>query len=446
MDELTDVDMGVSDQINSPVTKPSPVRIPVEGTTSKHADRISVWHDVFVNLLLVAVFSNLGSYFEAGYKNNLAWYYPYVSYFAIFMPMWLHWHNSTLYSNRFKNTTDGIHQFFNFVNTMLVLGASLNVTSCSTVGYLSGTYDCAGFSYFMVLLKVLLVVMFSRVAVLSVNARSFALVRVAMHASVGIIWLFVATVGPLNTYVFAMLWWAAIFVDVFWNPVVTLMRKYWSPKPVPAKIEHLEERLGLLVMLSVGQIIAVASFSSLEQDKYMVYLNAGLVTGIAFLIKTVYHDVGLTYAREGVHAIKRHVLSAFCWIWLQIPLLFSIFVVSCTLRYAIEGKLAEYTTCRWAMLLSMSLTLLSMTGMQACHIKPKRAQITRIRLEIRMIVRMVCSGIILLFGFFPGDWLPDPALLSLIVITLCVTTSVDVFGRQRTSNGTNEEEETQLLA
>lgn len=448
MDALADVDIANTEGINTPTkARPDSVEVPLAAVTSKHADRISVWHDVFLNLLIVAVFSQLGSYFEAGYLNQLAWYYPYVSYFAIFMPMWLHWHNSTLYNNRFKNTTDGIHQFFNFINTMLVLGASLNVTSCSTVGYLSGTYDCAGFSYFMVLLKVLLVVMFSRVALLSERSRAFALVRVAQHITVGVIWLLEATVGPLNTYVFAMLWWTAIGVDVFWNPVLAMLRKYWAPPPVPAKIEHLEERLGLLVMISVGQIIAVAAFSSIADNKYMVYLNAGLVAGIAFLLKTVYHDVGLTYSREGVHAIKRHVLSAFCWIWLQIPLLFSIFVITCTLRYAIEGQLAKYTTCRWAMLLSMNLALVSMTAMQACHIKPGREGTTRIRLEIRMVVRLVSAVVILLLGCFPGDWLPDPALLSLIVIILCITTSVDVFGRQRTASEAEiVKEESPLLA
>lgn len=177
----------------------------------------------------------------------------------------------------------------------------------------------------------------------------------------------------------------------------------------------------------------------------MVRLSLQLYTFEGSL--TLLADVGLTYAREGVHAIKRHVLSAFCWIWLQIPLLFSIFVISCTLRYAIEGNLAEYTTCRWAMLLSMGLALGSMTAMQACHIKPGREGTTRIRLEIRMIVRLVSAAVILLLGCFPGDWLPDPALLSLIVIILCITTSVDVFGRQRTATGVEIlKEEGALLA
>ena len=140
------------------------------------------------------------------------------------------------------------------------------------------------------------------------------------------------------------------------------------------------------------------------------------------------------------------MLSAFCWIWLQIPLLFSIFVTSVTLRYAVIGKLQEYTTCRWALLISLSLILLSLSGMQACHIKPKRASITRIQLPIRMLVRLICSGVFIFLGLLPNDWIPDSLLLLFIVMTLCTTSLVDTFGRQRTHPKEAVAEDTNLLS
>ena len=142
---------------------------------------------------------------------------------------------------------------------------------------------------------------------------------------------------------FMAFWWTGIALDVFRPLISGVLSKFLNVHAsrdtiVPYDIPLLVERFQLLVIISLGEVVASAMQTGVgDDDDDPVtadrYVTTGLLVFLIVMIKVSLFDVGevphaiISGRSNAAHALARSSLTGVLWVFLHLPLTFSIAVL-----------------------------------------------------------------------------------------------------------------------
>jgi low temperature requirement protein LtrA len=227
--------------------------------------------ELFYDLAYVLVVAELASAF----LKNMTWSGAAI-FAGLFVTMWLAWVSTTLYANRF-DTDDVVFRIAQLVGTAAIAGCAAAATG--GVGSTAVPFAAC--------------FLLGRLVLLGLYVRAWRHVRESRRTigvylgSTGLAATLWAVSLALPAPVRYILWAAAVVVDASGPLVAT-----WRRDTAPLHMEHLPERLGLLVILVLGELVA------------------GIVTGI--------HDAGWVAGSVTVGAIGFVVAGALWWTYFDV--------------------------------------------------------------------------------------------------------------------------------
>ncbi|KAJ3329513.1 hypothetical protein HDU76_007747 [Blyttiomyces sp. JEL0837] len=115
-----------------------------------------------------------------------------------------------------------------------------------------------------------------------------------------------------------ILWWSGFFWDtVIYGFVIYISRVFKFKYRVAINIEHHTERIGLLVIIVLGEVVVSLLWSSKQSSMSRGYAATlcGLTVAIAF--EWLYFNIDAT--KYYIHAIRRSVITAVVWQNLHLP-------------------------------------------------------------------------------------------------------------------------------
>jgi len=197
-------------------------------------------------------------------------------------------------------------------------------------------------------------------------------------------------------------------------------------------IDLFEERNGLFILLSLGEVLVAGISANLEtstghRSSFDIYLAAALTIAIAFLIKMLYFDVGQSAHFPGcAHALKRSKIAGRIWILIHIPLNMAIVLMGSALEnFVSEGFMDQQN--QWLFCGSVTAVLMFLAVIHLLHRGGGRG-LRRIRKKIRIIVRTLGAAVIAFFPLFFRT-VGTMVMVVAVVLSLGCLLAFDLFGQ-----------------
>mmetsp|Transcript_771 Transcript_771/g.1555 ORF Transcript_771/g.1555 Transcript_771/m.1555 type:complete len:349 (+) Transcript_771:129-1175(+) len=287
-----------------------------------------------------------------------------------------------------------------------------------------------GFALGIVMQRFAFLLMMAQVTALP-RARRFAAVLVAV-VSISVI-LFLAT--GIFTYkdhsVTRLIWLAAAILDMSTEGffVLCLSKQHL----VPINIEHSTDRLGVLVLVMMGESVISASFSYREYmqeelgDKETEGLYILLVFAflLVFMFTLIYfhmqphpEDHGFRRSRTaGISVLALHKVLGLTL------LLVGVSIKAATAAVTEGGRLEQFT--QPLLNYSVGASMLTMFGLRCCHYLgklPNESHMGDVRSLMNIWWAMFCIASVCPFFFPQWDGRPIPSLIvcSLWLLVLCL--------------------------
>jgi len=201
------------------------------------AGRRATWLELFYDLIYVAVIAKLAVLFHSDFTFT-----GFCKFVFLFLPIWWAWVGHTMYANRF-DSQDNYHRYLTFVQMAAALLLALFIEKAlnETANYFAMTY---------IFIRLTYVISYIRVFVNLEETRPL-LKTIIIGFSIGIIlWLISIWFEPPIKY---YLWGAGMLIDL-----ITPRYAAKSMKKISVHSQHLPERLGLFVIIVLGEsIVAV---------------------------------------------------------------------------------------------------------------------------------------------------------------------------------------------
>ncbi|MDQ1632847.1 MAG: hypothetical protein QOC80_2819 [Frankiaceae bacterium] len=163
-----------------------------------------------------------------------------VVFVGLYVVVWWSWASPTLYANRF-DTDDVVFRVTKLVSMLAVIGLAGSVSDATGKRVVE-------FTLCFVLLRLLLFAQYARAWRSVPDARPKVRLYLAGSGTAAALWAVSLAVPAPWRY---LLWAAGLAVDVL-VPITTTFARGW----VPLHLEHLPERLGLFVILVLGESVA----------------------------------------------------------------------------------------------------------------------------------------------------------------------------------------------
>lgn len=218
---------------------------------------------------------------------------------ALFAPIWANWLFLNTYMNRFFHEHDYVSYTGYLVNFALMALVAMNIQTCA-VEHLATPLKCRDFCAYVVSSRAVLGALWIRAAVLcEPKYRAFLL------------WFCFATCASLPLWLgnvfsqrallpFELTWWLGVAVDLVLLTLPVMLRlSFYSHGFIPIDVHLMEERLGLLVILSLGEVVISASGvrSAYSATEYLMSVFVVAVAISLFLLS--FKSVG-----AGQHALR----------------------------------------------------------------------------------------------------------------------------------------------
>ena len=107
-----------------------------------------------------------------------------------------------------------------------------------------------------------------------------------------------------------------------WNKRLCSMEIGYPQAFVPIHLEHFTERLGLFIIIGLGEVVDDITSKDTEEfclDMYIVVTSAFV---ILFALKTLYFDSDPSHIDD--HAMRRHRFTGLGFMWMHLPLMLSV--------------------------------------------------------------------------------------------------------------------------
>jgi low temperature requirement protein LtrA len=206
--------------------------------TDSGDERTATWLELFFDLAFVLVVAELA----VGLRDDRTLHGVLV-FAGLFSSVWWAWAGFTFYANRF-DTDDVVYRLAKLGAMLAVAGLAASATEAT--GALAGQ-----FAVCQAAIRMVLVCLYLRAYRHVVQARGLIIVYLTAGAIAAGLWLAGAMVSGPARYA---AWVVAVATEVT-APVVATRRS----AGLPLHLEHLPERLGLLVILVLGESIAAVA-------------------------------------------------------------------------------------------------------------------------------------------------------------------------------------------
>jgi low temperature requirement protein LtrA len=275
--------------------RPPKLRVVTEEDRERHA----TWMELFGDLAVVAVISQLGSVLKHDYSGS-----GLVTYFVLFLPVWWSWVGNTFYLSRF-DSDDLLHRLFGLVQIALVASLAMSIPSAA-----EGHYVAYVASY--VALRLLLIFQYFFAGRHNPNVRQLTNSYIAGFGGAVLLWV-ISLFVPQPMVM--PLWGAAILID-FSIPVVarSLHVKF------PPNASHLPERFGLFTIIVLGEAVLSAVVGAISTEIMTIdRLIAAIALIISFAIWWLYFE-GVSASEIRLPTDRASATRYQLWMFSHLPL------------------------------------------------------------------------------------------------------------------------------
>jgi low temperature requirement protein LtrA len=369
------------------------------GEDITEASRRATWLELFFDLVFVVAIAQLA--------NNLhkdTTLTGFLGFVLLFIPVWWAWIGSTFYANRF-DVDDVGNRVLTGVQMLAIAALAINIH-----GGLGAS--SIGFALSYVVIRVMLVFQYLRVAQNIPAARSFATWYAFGFAIAASLW-FISTFLPIP---FRLAFWLLGIIVDFLTP---LTATHLQSKLLP-DFEHLPERFGLFVIIVLGEsIVSVINGVAQQEWQFMSVVFAVLGFAIAFSLWWIYFEnVGSTALRAAGTAQKIQILQV--WLYGHLPLVIGMAATGIGVKHLIMSNpmMALNDADRWLICGSTALCLAALAILHRTGVIFQCKARTKHRLG---------GAIVLLIVAIAGSELPPLAIVLLVAGISMFQVAQDIY-------------------
>jgi low temperature requirement protein LtrA len=293
------------------VWQPPRLRLEAEETSERRA----TWLELFYDLVFVAAIAEL-AHTLAG--NVSIW--GAMSFFALFIPVWWCWVGAAFYATRF-DTDDLSYRLLTLVQMAIVAAMAVNIHhgTDSTSVHFALTY---------VAFRSVLVLQYLNAGYHIPIARSLAIWYSCGFGLSLALWALSVFVPPPWRFV---LWGLGLLAD-FATPLTAGQRV----AQLPPNMSHIPERMGLFVIIVLGEsIVAVVSGLAQQDWSGLSSLVAVLGLAIAFCLWWLYFDSVDGSPLQAMQTGRMGV--SLLWLYSHLPLAMGLTAVGVGVEHAIAS-------------------------------------------------------------------------------------------------------------
>lgn len=383
--------------------------------------------DLFYDLVLVVAYQTIGNDFKATEPRASDFvYHPVAEMIAFVMPVFFLSLGLCNYSNRFghgERSSTIVFYLFNFI--LLALLAS-NISQCTNDEFADkGTFYCSDFSLFYSLSRLVLALVWLRVAIFGTHqrGRAFSIWQTVHHALITILW-FIMIFLQTNYYAITSLWWTAITLDFLFLVVPFILplryRAVYDKSYIPINAPLFDERMSSITLMGLGEAVATSGISIELNDeprvKFEKYLLRMFVVGTTVVLLLAFLRISsASLVEKKNHALQKSRFRGLCWTLSQLPIIFFLL-----LEASVSEQLFRYyyeSTFIMKALYGISIGGTFITGavIQSLHYSNDSGK--RVSKMTRMLARWLAGCLIVGCAFLPSNG-PLPIAGGIFVIAL----------------------------
>eukprot|EP00158_Paraphelidium_tribonemae_P005795 Partr_v1_DN27527_c2_g1_i1_m30535 putative Bacterial low temperature requirement A protein (LtrA) len=299
----------------------------------ERGSRKVTWDELFMDLIYVSIMSKLA----AQLKNGKISWLGINDYFLTLIPMWIAWQQAVFYMNRYGRN-DLLCRLTLYTSMALAFGMGLNAENAWNGDAAKNTGSLFIGTFLVVRL------MFGVISLWHMYCnpefiRSMLYLNILPNiAAFG--WLASIFVSDLSTR--RALWWSSYVADLLvFLGSLTIMNMPWARQlfdhRVALNIEHWVERLGLFLIIVLGEIIVSILGSSESPTFSFLYADSVFGLCIAISFEWLYFYLIDGYGGQFTHPVRYKGINGFLWTTLHLPL-----AASLTAAGAATGLLIKY--------------------------------------------------------------------------------------------------------
>lgn len=370
------------------------------GATAEEKPRHATWLELFYDLVFVVAISQLAHKLSGDVSLS-----GFISFMALFVPLWWAWIGTTFYANRF-DSDDLIRRLLMGLQMLAIAALAVNVHH--GLGSTSGGFALA---YVASRLMLILEYLWAGWHIREARKLTFGFaIGFSIGAGLWLISIFVPV--PLRF----VLWAVGLAVDFITPMMLTSVLNRFPPHP-----EHLPERFGLFTIIVLGEaIIAVVNgVAEMDWDTASTWSAiAGFIT--AFTLWWIYFEnvsgsVLETYRDAGKTAPQ------LTWLYIHLPLVVGIAAMGVGVEHVIEraGHIEMMNAPeRWLLCGSIALCYASLSVLHRLGvIFPCRVR-TRHRLAAMAVMLVLAVS---------GSALAPLTILAIIAAVGIVQVGLDIY-------------------
>jgi low temperature requirement protein LtrA len=362
------------------------------GEETEAEQRRATWMELFYDLIYVVAVSQLAHNL---YENISIT--GFISFIALFVPVWWSWIGTTLYANRF-DTDDLGHRLLTGVQILAIAALAVNIH------YGLGK-TAPGFALAYAASRFVLVVEYARAAKYIPIARPLASYYAKGFAIAVGLWFISAFIPTPWRFVF---WGIAMPIDFATPLTASKLQMGLVPHP-----EHLPERFGLFTIIVLGEaMIAVVDGVAGQQWEVKSAIAAVFGFAIAFTLWWMYFE---NIGSSAILAVRNegNIRTFNTWLYTHLPLVIGIVTTGVAVEHVLLGdpNVALPTAERWLLCVG---TILCLFALGILH----RTGVIK-HCKIRSGYRMGAAAVVLLVAIV-GEGLLPVVVIGIIAL-VCIS-------------------------
>lgn len=320
------------------VLQPPRLRI---GGGKEGEERHATWLELFYDLVFVVAVAELAH----ALSDHTNWE-GFLSYVALFVPVWWSWIGAMFYATRF-DTDDLVHRLLTVLQMFAVAALAVNVH-----GGLGET--STGFALSYVVVRAILIAQYLRARHAVPEARPLINWYLVGFATSVVLWtISIALPSPWRF----VLWGVALLFD-FGAPL-TAGKLHVK---IPPHTSHVPERMGLFTIIVLGEAVAAVVRAVADQEWSVPSALTALVgLSLAFSLWWSYFD---NTNSEAFHLVvaKGRVRRYQFWLYTHLPLAIGLAAIGIGVEHAAKGaqEAALSDPDRWLLCGSAAICLLAL--------------------------------------------------------------------------------------
>jgi low temperature requirement protein LtrA len=369
-------------------------------------ERRATWLELFFDLVFVVAIAELGHNLSADVSIT-----GFLAFMALFAPVWWCWVGQTFYATRF-DTDDIGHRLLTLLQMTIIAALAVNIH------YAFGK-SSIGFALCYAAFRAVLIIQYLSAAYFVPIARPLS-ARYARGFGLGMaLWIVSVFVPVPGRFV---LWILGLLVDL-----ITPLRAGQAVIRVPPSFSHVPERLGLFVIIVLGEsILAVVQGISGQAWTLSAIVMALFGLSIAFSFWWMYFDSVDGSPLKGMRSGK--MALGLLWLYAHLPLAIGLGATGIAVEHFIKSAMKSLPVADyWLLCVGVIFCLVSLAVIHyiTCTFGARNKQWSAYRLA--------AAGMVLVLGLINVALAPL-WIMSLIAIVCAGQVAIGLWGNRRVSS------------